>query len=115
MKNVAKSIDQAFSMLKEQFNSYQHQAQARTYFSQQYIQAVKKEKDCSALISLETIHQRILDFSPSCGKYYQADTHCQYFLAKSVERERKKSKMLLQHIIFETIPRTDPRRKQLRK
>jgi len=87
IRGIANSMDEAFRMLEAQFNTLQHQAQARTYLRTLTFEGIKSEKNCSSLEALEICHSRITDTVPSCGKEYQHDTHYCDFLQNVVTTE----------------------------
>lgn len=49
---------------------------------------LRKEKSCSAITGLETIHQRLLDLIPSFATEYETDPHRQDFPANVVKNEK---------------------------
>lgn len=87
VKDTANTLEEAFVMLKDQFNYFQHQSQSRSFLNSINISNVVKELKCTKSKALETIQERIIDVGPSCGNHYQADTHRQDFLANAVSSE----------------------------
>lgn len=87
IRDISMSKENAFSLLEKQFNSLQHQAQARTYINSMDIDTIKKEKSCSTLEALEIAHSRINDTVPNCGREYQQESHYCDFLERIVQHQ----------------------------
>ena len=87
VRGICETVEKAFAALEKQFNSLQHQAQARTYLTNLTIEGIRKEKNCTLLQALETAHTRICDTVPNCGKEYQQPSHYCDFLQRMVERQ----------------------------
>ena len=86
-QGICETVEQDFAALEKQFNSLQHQAQARTYLTNFTIEGIRKEKNCTLLQALETAQTRICDIVPNCGKECQQTSHYCDFLQKMVERQ----------------------------
>ena len=87
IRGICQTVNHAFASLEKQFNSLQHQAQARTYLTNLTVDGIKREKNCTLLQALETAHSRICDTVPNCGKEYQQPSHYCDFLQRMVERQ----------------------------
>ena len=87
IREICQNVEEAFNVLGKQFNSLQHQAQARTYLNNLTMESIKREKNCTMLVVLETAHNRICDTVPNCGKEYQQPSHYCDFLQRMVERQ----------------------------
>ena len=84
IRGICQTVEEAFKSLEKHFNSFQHQAQARTYLKNLSIEAVMKEKECSPMVALEIIHNRITETAPNCGQEYQHYVHYCDFLEGTV-------------------------------
>ena len=87
IRGMCQTLNHAFVSLEKQFNSLQHQAQARTYLINLTVDGIKREKKCTLLQAPETAHSRICDTFPNCGKEYQQPSHYCDFLQRRVERQ----------------------------